>query len=245
MVDFNSLDVTATGIVSRFHNFAKNIETAHLGKLYTQALDGLNYYVVERAAKPALQKAPEWVTSNRAVSAIQSHLGLSIVVGAAVSVVSFILFMILLHPKGTTAKPIGPDSLDETPPPSDNEVELDIGSDDEVASTEEADPSTEPGSGASVDDKSASGSSSAVPPPAAATSSGAPVDDKSASGSSSAVPPPPAATTSGAPVDDKGASGSSSAVPPPPAATTGAPVDDKGASGSSSAVPPPAAATTS
>ncbi len=78
MVDFTSLDAATTGTITRLHNFAKNVETAHLGKLYATAINGLDYYVVQCAAKPVLAKAPEWVSSNRVVNSIQNHKGLTI-----------------------------------------------------------------------------------------------------------------------------------------------------------------------
>jgi hypothetical protein len=115
MVDFASLNAAAAGNVSRFHTFAQSIETAHLGNLYSKALDGLDYYVVELAAKPALKNAPEWVTDNLAVNTIRTYQGLSIFVGAALTVVSLVSFIIWLHPEGTTPKPPRTDSTDLPP----------------------------------------------------------------------------------------------------------------------------------
>lgn len=105
MVDFTSLNAAATATVSGFHNYAQNIETARLGNLYSKAFDGLNYYVVECVAKPALEKAPEWMTDNLAVSTIRNNQGLSIVVGISLAVASLVSFIIWLHPEGTTSKP--------------------------------------------------------------------------------------------------------------------------------------------
>jgi hypothetical protein len=112
MVDLASLNASITSTATQFHNFAKNIETAHLGNLYTTVIDGLDYYVVECAAKPILEKTPEWVSDNRVVNTILENKGLVILAGG---VITFILFIIWLHPKGDAPKLTGPDSKGTTP----------------------------------------------------------------------------------------------------------------------------------
>jgi hypothetical protein len=109
--------------VTRFHNFAKNIETAQLGTYYTTFIDGLDYYVVESAAKPILAKAPEWLSDNRVVSTIKDQKCLVILAG---SIITFVLFMIWLHPKGGAPKPIDPDLTGKKPLPSDKKEGSDV-----------------------------------------------------------------------------------------------------------------------
>jgi hypothetical protein len=118
MVDSASLNTTTIETVNRFHNFAKNIETAHLGNLYTTVIDGLDYYVVECAAKPLLANAPEWLSDNRVVSPIKDNKGLAILVGG---IITLIFIIIMLHPKGGAPKPTGPVLKGTTPVPSDKE----------------------------------------------------------------------------------------------------------------------------
>ncbi len=120
MVDIPSLDVAATGAFSRFHNYAKNVETAHLGNLYSSTLDNLHYYAIESVAKPALSKAPEWVSDNRVVSIIRSHQGISMAVGAALTLISIVSFWIWLHPAGKTTTP-----PNNTLPPSGDDDDTD------------------------------------------------------------------------------------------------------------------------
>jgi len=95
-IDFNPINTAATGFVSRCHTYVKGIETAHVGYFYSRALDGLNYYLVDSIAKPVLQKAPEWVYDNRAVNAVLNNKNILIV---TVAVVSFVLFVVWLHPE--------------------------------------------------------------------------------------------------------------------------------------------------
>ncbi len=118
MVDFTSLDTATLSTVNRFHDFAKNIETAHLGNLYTTVIDGIDYYVVECIAKPVLAKAPEWVSDNRVVSSIQNNKGFAILAG---SIITIIFIVIMLHPKGEGPKPTPPDATNKIPSHSDDE----------------------------------------------------------------------------------------------------------------------------
>jgi hypothetical protein len=117
MVDLAYLNTTTLEAVASFqntvthyHNLAKNIETAHFGNLYTNVCDGLDYYVVEKAAKPLLSKAPEWIFDNKGVSTILDNKGLAILAGG---MISFILFVIWLHPKGEPIEPPKPIGEDE------------------------------------------------------------------------------------------------------------------------------------
>ncbi|HEX2579022.1 MAG TPA: hypothetical protein VHK67_01290, partial [Rhabdochlamydiaceae bacterium] len=114
-LDINRIDATVTGFVSRCHTYVQSIETANFGKFYSKALDGLNYYLVDSVAKPALQKAPEWVYDNRAVNAVLKNKGISILV---VAVVSFVFFVIWLHPKGPTSKAEEAEGLNKTGGPT-------------------------------------------------------------------------------------------------------------------------------
>ena len=123
MPDFTRLDVATTTNVSRFHNFAKNVETAHIGKLYTTVIDGLDYYFIECTAKPVLAKAPEWVSDNRVTNSILNHKGLTIL---AAGIISFIFFVIMLHPKGEAAKSAGTGSPVGSPRRSDDDEDSDI-----------------------------------------------------------------------------------------------------------------------
>jgi hypothetical protein len=123
MFDFSSLGVATTETITRFHNFAKNVETAHLGKFYTTVINGLDYYVVERAAKPALAKAPEWVSSNRVVNFIQNNKGLTIL---AAGIITLIFIVVMLHPPGNAAKSTGTGSPDRAPETSDDEGDSDV-----------------------------------------------------------------------------------------------------------------------
>jgi hypothetical protein len=102
MVDIASLDRAAKGAFSSCHNYVKN--TDHLGRLYSSTLHTLDHYLIKGAAEPALSKAPEWVSDNRIVTAIQNHQGISLAVGAALTLISFVSFVIWLHPTGKTVK---------------------------------------------------------------------------------------------------------------------------------------------
>ena len=110
MVDFAALEQTVSGHLSSLHKWAKNIETAILGSYYTTVIENLDYYVVECAAKPALNKAPEWVSDNRAVSFIKDYKGLVIV---ATTVALTIFIMVMLHPK----RPVDAADKDQTGKP--------------------------------------------------------------------------------------------------------------------------------
>ena len=114
MVDFTSLNTATLDTVTYFHNFAKNIETAHLGKLYTTFHDGIDTYVVEGVAKPLLEKAPEWVYENSVVDSIKNHKGLYIL---AAGIITLFFINYMLHAKsgvqGPDERPTPPDSNDE------------------------------------------------------------------------------------------------------------------------------------
>lgn len=114
MVDFTSLNTATLETATRFHNFAKNIETAHLGNLYTTVIDGIDYYIVERAAKPLLEKAPEWVYENSVVDSIKNHKGLYIL---AAGIITLIFINYMLHPKDEVQdhgdNPTSPKSKDD------------------------------------------------------------------------------------------------------------------------------------
>lgn len=97
MIDIAGLEQSVSGNLARLHNWAKNVETAHLGQYYTTVIDNLDYYIVECVAKPTLNKAPDWVSDNKAVSFIKDYKGL-IIVTTTVALAIFILVM--LHPKG-------------------------------------------------------------------------------------------------------------------------------------------------
>jgi|GEM_PF-1988664 len=99
-LDFNRITATVTGTVSDCHTYVKSIETANFGKLYTKAFDGLNYYVVDSVAKPALQKVSELDYTKRAVDTILKHKNVSIVVGVGL----LLLFLIWLHSSGKPSK---------------------------------------------------------------------------------------------------------------------------------------------
>jgi hypothetical protein len=117
MVDFTSLNTATLETATRFHNFAKNIETVHFGNLYTTVIDNIDYYVVECAAKPLLEKAPQWVYENRVVDSIKNNKGLYILV-AGIITLFFINYM--LHAKdgvqGPGLKPTSPDANGENDP---------------------------------------------------------------------------------------------------------------------------------
>ncbi len=129
MVDFTSLNTATLETATRFHNFAKNIETAHLGKLYTTVLDGIDTYVVEGVAKPFLEKAPEWVYENSIVDSIKNNKGLYIL---AAGIITLFFINYMLHPKGEA-------QIKETPPKSKGE-----GDGDDVDSSAEKEKPTEP-----------------------------------------------------------------------------------------------------
>jgi hypothetical protein len=116
MVDLASLDAATLGTVTRFHNFAKNIETAQLGAYYTTCIDNIDYFVVECVAKPVLAKTPEWVYENRIVTTLLDNKGLVILAG---SIITFIFIVIMLHPQDQAPYSTGPDLTKKTPLPSD------------------------------------------------------------------------------------------------------------------------------
>ncbi len=107
MVDLSGLGHAAIGQLKHLHNAAKNIETAHLGKLYTNAVDGFDLRVVEGIVKPFLNKHPE-ITDNGAVTFFQENKKISLISGGCL----FLLFLILLHPN---QEPRPPKNLDEVP----------------------------------------------------------------------------------------------------------------------------------
>jgi hypothetical protein len=121
MIGISNLGQAASEKLTRFHNFAKNVETAHLGKLYTTFIDNLNYYVVECVAKPVWRAAPPSVSNNRAVSFIQNHKGLSIIVAGVATAALSIYIIVMLHPPTKEAvkaitPPIDPNTVSPTVP---------------------------------------------------------------------------------------------------------------------------------
>lgn len=96
------LEQKTSEFFSTAHHYLKNIETAHLGNLYTTVIDNLDYYFIECAAKPLLNQAPEWVTDNQVVDSIKNNKGLAIAIAGTVTLALLIYFVVLLHPK--TAK---------------------------------------------------------------------------------------------------------------------------------------------